>query len=56
MELSPDRAADIAIQHKLRSAFKHRPEREELGVKVPVAEVRQDTSVRYVRLGPTLRS
>jgi len=54
VELSPDRAADIAIQHKLRECLqKHRPEREELGVKVPVvAEVRQDTSVRYVRLGP----
>ena len=53
VELSPDRAADIAIQHKLRECLqKHRPEREELGVKVPVvAEVRQDTSVRYVRLG-----
>ena len=54
VELSPDRAADIAMQHKLRECLqKHRPEREELGVKVPVvAEVRQDTSVRYVRLGP----
>ena len=54
VELSPDRAADIAIQHKLRECLqKHRPEREELGVKVPVvAEVRQDTFVRYVRLGP----
>ena len=54
VELTPDRAADIAIQHKLRECLqKHRPEREELGVKVPVvAEVRQDHSVRYVRLGP----
>ncbi|MGB1774889.1 MAG: DNA polymerase III subunit alpha [Synechococcus sp.] len=53
VELTPERAADIAIQHKLRECLqKHRPEREELGVKVPVvAEVRQQHSVRYVRLG-----
>ncbi|MGB1415883.1 MAG: DNA polymerase III subunit alpha [Synechococcus sp.] len=53
VELTPERAADIAIQHKLRECLqKHRPDREELGVKVPVvAEVRQQHSVRYVRLG-----
>ena len=53
VELTPERAADIAIQHKLRECLqKHRPEREELGVKVPVvAEVRQNNAVRYVRLG-----
>lgn len=53
VELTPEHAADIAIQHKLRECLqKHRPDREELGVKVPVvAEVRQQQSVRYVRLG-----
>ena len=54
VELSPEQACDIAVQHKLRECLQqHRPDREELGVKVPViAEVRQDHHVRYVRLGP----
>ena len=53
VELSPDQACDIAIQHKLRECLnQHRPDREELGVKVPViAEVRNGSSVRFVRLG-----
>ena len=46
-------ASDIAIEHKLRECLnQHRPERDELGVKVPVvAEVRHGDTVRYVRLG-----
>ena len=54
VELPVDQASDISVQHKLRNAFRqHRPDREELGVRVPVvAEVRHGPSVRYVRLGP----
>ena len=53
VELSSQQASDIAIQHKLRECLtQYRPEREELGVKVPViAAVRDGHSVRYVRLG-----
>ena len=54
VELPVDQASDIAVQHRLRECLQqHRPDREELGVRVPVvAEVRQGPSVRYVRLGP----
>jgi DNA polymerase-3 subunit alpha len=53
VQLPSDQANDIAIQHKLRECLtQHRPERDELGVKVPVvAEVCLGDSVRYVRLG-----
>ena len=53
VELSPEQASDIAFQHKLRECLhQHRPDREELGVKVPVvAEVRHGSSVRFVRFG-----
>ena len=53
VELSSQQASDIAIQHKLRECLnQYRPDREELGVKVPViAAVRDSQSVRYVRLG-----
>ena len=53
VQLPADQASDIAIQHKLRECLnQHRPERDELGVKVPVvAEVCHGDSVRYVRLG-----
>jgi DNA polymerase-3 subunit alpha len=53
VELSSQQASDIAIQHKLRECLtQYRPEREELGVKVPViAAVRDGHSIRYVRLG-----
>ena len=53
VELNPAQASDIAVQHKLRECLnQHRPDREELGVKVPVvAEVRDRSSIRYVRLG-----
>jgi DNA polymerase-3 subunit alpha len=53
VQLPSDQANDIAVQHKLRECLtQHRPERDELGVKVPVvAEVCLGDSVRYVRLG-----
>ena len=54
VELPSAQASDIAVQHKLRECLNlHRPERDELGVKVPViAEVKDGASTRYVRLGP----
>ena len=54
VELPSAQASDIAVQHKLRECLNlHRPERDELGVKVPViAEVSDGASIRYVRLGP----
>ena len=53
VELSGEQASDITVQHKLRECLQqHRPDREELGIKVPViAAVRLGESVRYVRLG-----
>ncbi len=53
VELSPQQASDIAVQHKLRECLQqHRPDREELGVKVPViADVCNGKMHRYVRLG-----
>ena len=53
VELSPQQASDIAVQHKLRECLQqHRPDREELGVKVPViADVCNGKIHRYVRLG-----
>ena len=53
VELSGEQASDITVQHKLRECLQqHRPDREELGIKVPVvAAVRLGDSVRYVRLG-----
>ena len=54
VELAPDQASDVAVQHKLRECLHaHRPEQDELGVRVPVvAAVRHGDDVRYVRLGP----
>ncbi|NDD45746.1 MAG: DNA polymerase III subunit alpha, partial [Synechococcaceae bacterium WB9_4xB_025] len=53
VELNPEQASDVAIQHKLRECLQvHRPQQDELGVRVPVvAAVRQGADVRYVRLG-----
>ena len=53
VELQPDQASDVAVQHKLRECLHaHRPEQDELGVRVPVvAAVRNGADVRYVRLG-----
>ena len=54
VELDPDQACDVAVQHKLRECLQaHRPDQDELGVRVPVvAAVRKGPEVRYVRLGP----
>ncbi|KZR87451.1 DNA polymerase III subunit alpha [Synechococcus sp. MIT S9508] len=54
VELDPDQASDVAVQHKLRECLQaHRPDQDELGVRVPVvAAVRRGPDVRYVRLGP----
>jgi DNA polymerase-3 subunit alpha len=54
VELDPQQAGDIAIQHRLRECLtRHRPGQEEAGVRVPVvALVRQDGESRWVRLGP----
>ena len=53
VELAPDEAADIAIQHRLRECLvRHRPGLEQAGVRVPVvAMLRQFDQTRYVRLG-----
>ena len=54
VELDPEQASDVAVQHKLRECLQaYRPDQEQLGVRVPVvAAVRQGNTVRYVRLGP----
>ena len=53
IDLRPDQATDINIQHKLRECLaKNRPARNELGVRVPVVACLQDEgTARYVRLG-----
>ncbi len=53
IELLPDQASDLGVQHRLRECLtNHLPRKEEFGVKVPVvAAVKQGSSVRYVRLG-----
>ncbi len=53
VDLMPDQASDIEIQHRLRQCLqKHRPMKDELGVRVPVvAAIRNERDVRYVRLG-----
>ena len=53
VDLLPEEASDIGVQHRLREClYKHRPAKEQLGVKVPVvAAVREGPQVRYVRLG-----
>jgi DNA polymerase III subunit alpha len=53
VELAPEQAADITVQHQLRECLvRHRPGQEEAGVRVPVvAMVRQADQARYVRLG-----
>jgi DNA polymerase-3 subunit alpha len=54
VELDPNQAGDIAIQHRLRECLtRHRPALDEAGVRVPVvALVRQGGESRWVRLGP----
>ncbi|WP_320676602.1 DNA polymerase III subunit alpha [Prochlorococcus sp. MIT 1300] len=53
IELLPDEACDITVQHRLRECLhRHRPANDDFGIKVPVvAAVRQGTNIRYVRLG-----
>ena len=53
VELLPSEASDIEVQHRLREClYKHRPGKDQLGVKVPVvAAIKQGENIRYVRLG-----
>jgi len=53
IDLRPEQATDINIQHKLRECLsKNRPARNELGVRVPVVACLKDNeNIRYVRLG-----
>lgn len=53
VELAPEQAGDIAVQHRLRECLtRHRPGQEEAGVRVPVvALVKQQNETRFVRLG-----
>ena len=53
IDLRSDQATDINVQHKLREClFQNRPERNELGVRIPVIVCIQDkNNTRYVRLG-----
>ncbi len=53
VELLPAEASDIEVQHRLREClYKHRPGKDQLGVKVPVvAAIKKGGNVRYVRLG-----
>jgi DNA polymerase-3 subunit alpha len=54
VDLPPAHAGDITIQHRLRECLhRHRPEQDEVGVRVPVvARLRDTHQTRYVRLGP----
>ena len=53
VQLTADQACDVRVQHRLRECLnQHCPDREELGIKVPViAEVREGQNVCYVRFG-----
>ncbi len=53
IDLSPEEAIDIKVQHKLRECLsQNRPARNELGVRIPVVACLKDKSnTRYVRLG-----
>ena len=53
VEIQAEQASDITVQHRLRECLQqHRPDKEELGVRVPVvAQVRHGEEIRYVRLG-----
>ncbi len=53
VELHPNQASDISVQHTLRECLqKHYPSKDEYGVKVPVvASIRDGEDVRYVRFG-----
>ncbi len=53
VDLLPDEASDISVQHRLRECLqKHRPAHDESGVRVPVvASIRNGSEVAYVRFG-----
>ncbi len=53
IDLLPDQIKNIELQHKLRECLsKHRPAKDELGIKVPVvAAIKSEKHVKYVRLG-----
>jgi len=53
IDLRPEQAIDINVQHKLRECLsKNRPARNELGVRIPVVACLKDNdNTRYVRLG-----
>ncbi|WP_320664546.1 DNA polymerase III subunit alpha [Prochlorococcus sp. MIT 1223] len=53
IDLLPEEANDIGIQHKLRECLnQHRPNKGELGVRIPVvAAIRNNSKVSYVRFG-----
>ncbi len=53
VDLLPDQANDISVQHRLRECLHtHRPAQDESGVRVPVvAAIGNGLEVRYVRLG-----
>ncbi len=54
VDLAPEQAADIAIQHRLRECLsRHRPAQDQAGVRVPVVACLRDGSRQvFVRLGP----
>jgi DNA polymerase-3 subunit alpha len=54
VQLAPDQAADITVQHRLRECLqRHRLDQEAAGMRVPVlALVGSDEQSRLVRLGP----
>ena len=53
IDLLPEQANDIEIQHRLREClFQHRPGKDELGVRVPVvAAIKDKSNISYVRFG-----
>ena len=53
IDLIQDQVSNIEYQHKLRECiYQHRPNKDELGVKVPVvASIKENNNIRYVRLG-----
>ena len=53
IDLRPEQATDINVQHKLRECLSNnRPARNELGVRIPVVACLKDNeNIRYVRLG-----
>ena len=54
VDLAPEQAGDIAVQHRLRECLhRHRPGQDEVGVRVPVVACLRDGEQHiFVRLGP----